>query len=70
MGRMLIAILDNYQQADGSVKVPAVLQPFVGKDRLEAPLDAAPPGEFPLIRHTCWHRRINPDLDAAARIKA
>ena len=22
MGRMLIAIMDNYQQADGSVKVP------------------------------------------------
>ncbi|MGE0686234.1 MAG: serine--tRNA ligase [Dehalococcoidia bacterium] len=34
LGRMLIAILDNYQQADGSVKVPAVLQAFVGKDRL------------------------------------
>lgn len=34
MGRMLIAILDNYQQADGSVKVPAVLVPFMGKERL------------------------------------
>jgi seryl-tRNA synthetase len=34
LGRMLIAILDNYQQADGSVKVPAVLQSVVGKDRL------------------------------------
>ena len=36
LGRMLIAILDNYQQPDGSVKVPAVLQSFVGKDRLQA----------------------------------
>ena len=36
LGRMLIAILDNYQQPDGSVKVPAVLQGFVGKDRLVA----------------------------------
>ena len=36
MGRMLIAILDNYQQADGSVKVPAVLVPLMGKDRLVA----------------------------------
>src|SRR4029079_12083003 len=31
MGRMLIAILDNYQQADGSVKVPEVLIPIMGK---------------------------------------
>jgi seryl-tRNA synthetase len=34
LGRMLIAILDNYQQKDGSVKVPTVLQPYVGKDAL------------------------------------
>jgi seryl-tRNA synthetase len=34
MGRMLIAILDNYQQPGGAVKVPAVLQPLVGKDTL------------------------------------
>jgi seryl-tRNA synthetase len=34
MGRMLIAIMDNYQQADGSVLVPAVLIPFMNKDRL------------------------------------
>ncbi len=30
--RWLVAILENYQQADGSVKVPAVLVPFMGKD--------------------------------------
>ncbi|MDO8565715.1 MAG: serine--tRNA ligase [Candidatus Moranbacteria bacterium] len=30
--RPLIAILENYQQADGSVVVPEVLRPFVGKD--------------------------------------
>ena len=35
MGRMLIAILDNYQQADGSVLVPEVLrEPMGGKERL------------------------------------
>mgnify|MGYP006158945923 FL=1 len=34
IGRMLIAILENWQQSDGSVKVPDVLQPVVGKDRL------------------------------------
>ncbi len=33
-GRMLIAILDNYQQKDGSVKVPAALRPIVQKDYL------------------------------------
>ena len=30
--RILIAILENYQQKDGSVRVPTVLQPFVGKE--------------------------------------
>ena len=34
IGRMLIAILENYQQADGSVKVPEALQAVVGKDQL------------------------------------
>jgi seryl-tRNA synthetase len=28
--RALIAILENYQQKDGSVKIPAVLQPYMG----------------------------------------
>jgi seryl-tRNA synthetase len=30
--RILIAILENYQKSDGSVVVPEVLRPFVGKD--------------------------------------
>lgn len=30
--RILIAILENYQQADGSVKVPEILQKYVGTD--------------------------------------
>jgi seryl-tRNA synthetase len=29
-GRALIAIMENYQQADGSIKVPAVLRPYMG----------------------------------------
>ncbi len=29
IGRTIIAILENYQQADGSVKVPLALQPFM-----------------------------------------
>lgn len=34
IGRILIAILENFQQADGSVKVPSVLQAYIGKDSL------------------------------------
>jgi seryl-tRNA synthetase len=30
--RILIALLENYQQADGSVKVPEILQKYVGAD--------------------------------------
>ncbi len=35
ISRALIALLENYQQADGSVVVPEVLRPWVGKDRIE-----------------------------------
>lgn len=30
VGRTLVAVLENYQQADGSVAVPRVLQPYMG----------------------------------------
>ena len=30
VGRALVAVLENYQQADGSVVVPEVLQPYMG----------------------------------------
>ncbi len=36
IGRILIAILENYQQADGSVVVPEVLRKYVGKDLITA----------------------------------
>ncbi len=32
ISRALIAVLENYQRADGRVDVPEVLRPFVGKD--------------------------------------
>ncbi|MDG2468498.1 MAG: serine--tRNA ligase [Pirellulaceae bacterium] len=32
--RALIAILENNQQADGSITIPEVLQPMMGKDRI------------------------------------
>ena len=34
--RVIIAILENYQQADGSVVVPEVLRPYTGFDVIEA----------------------------------
>ena len=30
VGRTLVAVLENYQQADGSIKVPDVLKPYMG----------------------------------------
>jgi seryl-tRNA synthetase len=34
VGRTLIAILENGQQKDGSVRIPEALQPYVGVDRI------------------------------------
>ena len=37
VGRSLIAVLENYQEADGTVTIPAVLRPYMGGiDRLTA----------------------------------
>lgn len=30
VGRTLVAVLENYQQADGSIEIPAVLRPYMG----------------------------------------
>lgn len=35
IGRTLIAILENYQQKDGSIKIPEVLRPFTGFDSIK-----------------------------------
>jgi seryl-tRNA synthetase len=34
VGRTWVAIVENYQQADGSVIIPEVLRPYVGADRI------------------------------------
>src|SRR5262245_23006163 len=34
--RALVAILENYQEADGSVVIPEALRPWIGKDKIEA----------------------------------
>jgi seryl-tRNA synthetase len=38
VGRALIAVLENYQEEDGSVRIPDALRPYMGGlDRIEAP---------------------------------
>ncbi len=36
VGRTWIAIVENYQQADGSILIPDVLRPYMGTDRIPA----------------------------------
>jgi seryl-tRNA synthetase len=37
VGRTWIAIVENYQQADGSILIPEVLRPYMGIDRIPSP---------------------------------
>lgn len=37
ISRALIAILENYQRADGTIGIPEVLQPWVGKSQIGSP---------------------------------
>ena len=37
VGRTLIAVLENYQQADGTVEIPEALRPYMGKRGVIAP---------------------------------
>jgi seryl-tRNA synthetase len=39
VGRTLVAVLENYQQEDGSVQIPEALWPYAGGIRLLTPLD-------------------------------
>ncbi len=34
VGRTLVAVLENYQQADGSIEIPEVLRPLMGQDTI------------------------------------
>jgi seryl-tRNA synthetase len=38
VGRTWLAILENYQQADGSVVVPEALRPYIGVESISSPL--------------------------------
>jgi seryl-tRNA synthetase len=35
IGRTLIAIMENYQQKDGSIVIPTVLQKWMGKEKID-----------------------------------
>ncbi len=37
VGRTWIAIIENYQQSDGSIGIPEALRPYMGCDRIPAP---------------------------------
>ena len=41
VGRTLVAVLENYQRADGGVDVPAALQPYMGGVKVIAPVATA-----------------------------
>jgi seryl-tRNA synthetase len=45
VGRTWVAILENYQQADGSVRIPEALQPYMGTDRIAAGVPARTPAK-------------------------
>ena len=34
VGRTLVAILENYQQGDGSVTIPGALRPYMGGEQV------------------------------------
>jgi seryl-tRNA synthetase len=40
IGRTLIAILENYQNEDGSVTIPEVLRTYIGKEKIDLPAQA------------------------------
>ena len=38
VGRTWLALVENYQQADGSILIPEALQPYMGTDRIPPPI--------------------------------
>ncbi len=65
VGRALVAVLENYQQEDGSVEVPPVLRPYMGASRGSAEgarrpqqVEAVPPFSKAMTAPGGWHRMI------------
>jgi seryl-tRNA synthetase len=42
IGRTLIAVLENYQRADGSIEIPAALRPYFGASEIRTPATSLP----------------------------
>lgn len=40
VGRALVAVMENFQRADGGIDVPRVLQPYMGNTTVIAPMKA------------------------------
>ncbi len=54
--RVVISILENFQQADGSVVIPEVLRPYTGFDVIPAPLTKRVSGLQSVARPRClWY---------------
>ena len=34
LSRGIIAVMENYQQSDGTIEIPEALQPFMGKEKI------------------------------------
>ena len=45
VGRALVAVLENHQRADGSIRLPAALHPYVGVAEIAPPDGAPAPGK-------------------------
>ena len=51
VGRTWVAIIENYQQSDGSVLIPKVLQPYLNAEKIEKGASLAlATGPFYLLR--------------------
>jgi len=37
VGRTLVAVMENYQESDGRIAIPSVLQPYMGGLKLVEP---------------------------------
>jgi seryl-tRNA synthetase len=38
LAQVVAAILETYQEPDGSIRVPDVLRPYLGRDTIDAPV--------------------------------
>ena len=64
VGRTLVAVMENYQRADGGIDVPAALRPYMGGidgDRASATVDARHAAERGFAPGACVAQPQPPD---------